>query len=326
MREILRVESLTKHFKTSKGIVHAVDDVSFTVLKGKTFGLVGESGSGKSTTGHLIAGIYAPTKGKILFNGIDISVEASKRPLSVKKRIGMVFQDPSTSLNPKQTIEEIVSLPLKIHMRIVRYDEMRMRVRELLERVQIPPDFMHRYPRDLGGGERQLVAIARALASEPDLMILDEPTSALDVSVQAKIINTLMKLQREMGLTYIFITHDLSLMRNVADEVAIMYLGKIYEIAEAESFFRSPLHPYTMMLLSSIPTLTDEEEKLKPKGIEPRGEIPSAVNPPRGCRFNTRCPFAKEICRTAEPPMEEAGSSRKVSCHFWKNIRDSGAA
>ncbi|MGB9726093.1 MAG: ABC transporter ATP-binding protein [Fervidicoccaceae archaeon] len=322
MSEILRVEFLTKHFRTPKGIVHAVDDISFDVAKGKTLGLVGESGSGKSTTGHMIAGIYSPTKGKIYFDGIDISFDYRERPLSIKKKIGMVFQDPSTSLNPKQTIEEIISLPLKVHMKVKNYEELRQKTKELLEKVQLPSEFINRYPRDLGGGERQLVAIARALASEPELIVLDEPTSALDVSVQAKIITTLKKLQRDLGLTYVFITHDLSLMRNVADEVAIMYLGKIYEMAGAENFFRNPLHPYTMMLLSSIPTLTEEEERLKPKGIESRGEIPSAVNPPKGCRFHTRCPFAKEECRTKEPKFEDVGG-RKVACHFWKEIRDS---
>lgn len=320
MSEILKVESLTKHFKTAKGLVHAVDDVSFNVLKGKTFGLVGESGSGKSTTGHVIAGIYPPTSGRIFFEGVDISFDYRRRPLNIKKKIGMVFQDPSTSLNPKQTIEKIISLPLKVHLKIKNQEELRLKVKELLENVQLPAEFMHRYPKDLGGGERQLVAIARALASEPELIILDEPTSALDVSVQAKIITTLIKLQKELGLTYIFVTHDLSLMRNVADEVAIMYLGKIYEIASAEEFFRDPLHPYTMMLLSSIPTLTEEEEKLKPKGIESRGEIPSAVDPPKGCRFHTRCPFAKDICRKVEPKLEDVGG-RKVACHFWKEVK-----
>jgi oligopeptide/dipeptide ABC transporter ATP-binding protein len=321
MSEILQVISLTKHFKSSVGIVHAVDDISFSIEEGKTIGLVGESGSGKSTTGHMIAGIYPPTRGKIIFDGVDISVDANKRPLSVKKKIGMVFQDPSTSLNPRQTIEDIISLPLKVHMRITNYAEMRRTVRGLLEKVQLPADFMNRYPRDLGGGERQLVAIARALASEPTLIILDEPTSALDVSVQAKIITTLLKLQKEMGLTYIFITHDLSLMRNVADKVAIMYLGKIYEMADTQNFFEEPLHPYTMMLISSIPTLTDEEEKIKPRGIESLGEIPNAVNPPKGCRFHTRCPFAREECKTNEPKGEKIDGGRIVFCHFWREIK-----
>ncbi|MEM0020599.1 MAG: ABC transporter ATP-binding protein [Fervidicoccaceae archaeon] len=320
MSEILSVISLTKHFKTPKGIVHAVDDITFSVKEGRTLGLVGESGSGKSTTGHVIAGIYPPTRGKVIFNGVDISTDARRRPLFIKKQIGMVFQDPSTSLNPKQTIEEILSLPLKVHMKITRYEELRKATKELLEKVQLPSDYVSRYPRDLGGGERQLVAIARALASEPRLIILDEPTSALDVSVQAKIITTLMKLQKEMGLTYIFITHDLSLMRNVADEVAIMYLGKIYELSETREFFERPLHPYTMMLISSIPTLSEEEEKLKPPGIESKGEIPSAVDPPKGCRFNTRCPFASEKCREIEPEFEAVNGSRKVACHYWREI------
>ncbi|MEM2377834.1 MAG: dipeptide/oligopeptide/nickel ABC transporter ATP-binding protein, partial [Candidatus Korarchaeum sp.] len=235
---ILEVENLKKYFETSLGTVRAVDEITFNVEEAETFGLVGESGSGKSTTGHVIVGIYRPTSGRITYRGEDISVPLRKRSLRQKKDIQMVFQDPRSSLNPMQTVREIVELPLRIHMRHLSMRDREDRVRRLLEEVGLQPeDFMNRFPRELGGGESQLVAIARALASEPSFIVLDEPTSALDVSIQAKIINVLLNLQREHKLSYLFITHDLSLMRNVSNRVAIMYLGKIYEQATTERFF-----------------------------------------------------------------------------------------
>lgn len=314
---ILALDNVTKHFKTSSGIVHAVDNVSFNVMEGSTFALVGESGSGKSTTGHMVVGLYEPTAGKIFYKGHDISMSAKKRPMKFKKEIQIVFQDPSTSLNPKHRIIDILALPIKLHLGISDLPSIREEAENLMEQVQLPSDYLYRFPRDLGGGERQLVAIARALASQPKLIVLDEPTSALDVSVQAKIINTLIELQKRHGLTYLFITHDLSLVRNIADWVAIMYLGKVYELARTVDFFKNPLHPYTKMLLSSIPVISDEEEKLKPKGIESVGEIPSAVNPPKGCRFITRCPFATERCK--EPPqLLEVEKDHYVGCWLLK--------
>jgi len=314
---ILEVKNLKKYFKISLGVVRAVDDISFNVRYGETFGLVGESGSGKSTTGHVIVGMYTPTSGKVIFKGHDISVPAAKRPRHIKKDIQIVFQDPASSLNPSKTVKDIVALPLRLYSNIKDEHELEERVAQLLDAVELPPeDYMYRYPRELGGGEKQAVAIARALATNPSFIVLDEPTSALDVSIQAKIIRTLMRLQKEYNLSYLFITHDLSLMRNVADRVAIMYLGKICEIATADEFFKNPLHPYTKMLLSSIPVLTDEEEKMKPKGIESRGEIPSPMNPPSGCRFRTRCPFVIEICSKEEPPLVEVEPGHYVACHL----------
>jgi len=313
---LLVVENLIKHFATSFGVVRAVDEIDFEVKVGETFGLVGESGSGKSTTGYVIMGIYTPTSGKIIFKCKNIAVHAKKRPKQLKRDMQIVFQDPASSLNPTKTVKDIVGLPLKVHGLVNDEEELEERVAELLDAVELPPeDFLYRRPRDLGGGERQAVAIARAIATNPSFVVLDEPTSALDVSIQAKIIKVLTRLQRELNLSYLFITHDLSLMRNVASRVAIMYLGKIFELAPTRMFFQNPLHPYTEMLLSSVPVLTDEEERLKPKEVISRGEIPSAINPPPGCRFHTRCPFMMDICKTEEPKFVMAEPGHYVACH-----------
>lgn len=314
---ILSVSNLKKYFNTAEGVVRAVDGVSFNVKYGETLALVGESGSGKTTTGHVIMGFYTPNEGKIIYkNTYDLSVPMKKRPLELKKDIQIVFQDPGTSLNPKRMVKDIVSLPLLIHKTI---DSKRLyeRVAELLEYVGLSEEFMFKYPHELGGGEKQLVAIARALAPQPSFIILDESTSALDVSSQAKVLTTLMKIQRELGLTYLLITHDLGVVRNISQRVIIMYLGKIYEEAPTEEFFKSPLHPYTQMLLSSIPTLSEEDEKIKPKGIESIGEIPSAVKPPSGCRFHTRCPFVKQICKQQEPPDIMVNDNHIVRCWLY---------
>jgi peptide/nickel transport system ATP-binding protein len=315
--DLLIVENLTKHFKTSFGVVRAIDEINFTVRAGETFGLVGESGSGKSTTGYVIMGIYTPTSGRILFKNNDLSVHAKKRPKSLKKDLAIVFQDPASSLNPTKTVKDVVGQPLKVQGLAKSHEEYDKRVSELLDAVELPPeDFKERRPKDLGGGERQAVAIARAIATTPSFIVLDEPTSALDVSIQAKIMKVLMKLQRELNISYLFITHDLSLMRNVSSRVAIMYLAQIVEFAPTPIFFRNPLHPYTQMLLSSIPVLTDEEEKLKPKEMTSRGEVPSAINPPPGCRFHTRCPFALEICKAKQPTFVTVGPEHQVACHL----------
>ncbi|MGQ9624388.1 MAG: ABC transporter ATP-binding protein [Candidatus Bathycorpusculaceae bacterium] len=316
--DLLIVDKLTKHFKTSFGVVRAIDEVSFSVNAGETFGLVGESGSGKSTTGYVIMGIYTPTSGKIFFRGEDISVHTKKRPKHLKRDMAIVFQDPASSLNSTKTVKDIVGLPLKIHGLVKSHKELEERTAALLEAVELPSkDFMQRRPKDLGGGERQAVAIARSIATNPSFIVLDEPTSALDVSIQAKIIRVLMKLQQEMKLSYLFITHDLSLMRNVASRVAIMYLAKIVELAPTAAFFQKPLHPYTQMLLSSVPVLTEKEEKLKPKEVTSRGEVPSAINPPPGCRFHPRCPFASEICKTKEPVFVIVEPDHHVACHLF---------
>jgi len=317
--DLLVVENLTKHFKTSFGVVRAVDGINFKVRPGETFGLVGESGSGKSTTGYVIMGIYTPTSGKVIFKGKDISTHAKRRPKHLKKDLAIVFQDPASSLNPTKAVRDIVGLPLKVHALVNNDEELGEKVAELLKAAELPPeDFMNRRPRDLGGGERQAVAIARAIATNPSFIVLDEPTSALDVSIQAKIIKVLMRLQRELNLSYLFITHDLSLMRNVASRVAIMYLAQIVEFAPTRMFFQNPLHPYTQMLLSSVPVLTDEEEMLKPKEVTSRGEIPSSIRPPPGCRFHTRCPFAMDVCKVKEPTFVMVESRHHVACHRIK--------
>ncbi len=313
--EIIQVKDLKKYFKTSLGIVRAVDGISFTIREGETFGLVGESGSGKSTTAFTIMGVYEPTDGEIYFKGSPLPKSVKKRPLSLRKEMQMVFQDPGSSLNPRKRIGQIIELPLRVHRLHVGRE--RERVKELLEMVGLPVDFINRYPGAIGGGEKQLVAIARALASEPSFIALDEPTSALDVSMQAKIINTLLRIQKELNLTYLFITHNLSLMRNVASRVGIMYLGKMFEVAETSEFFHKPLHPYTKMLLSAIPVITEEEEKIKPKRVISRGEIPSPVNVPSGCYFHPRCIDCMEICKKEDPPMVEVSTGHFVKCHLY---------
>lgn len=322
-KNILVAKNLVKYFpinlsgifKKKYVVVKAVDGINLEIHKGECFGLVGESGSGKSTTAYMTVGTYGPTAGSITFKGEDISLPAVKRPMHLKKDLQIVFQDPGSSLNPRRNIQSILELPLKVHNMVKKDEMIEKKVIELLYLVGLTADYRFKSPNMIGGGERQLVAIARALATEPSLIVLDEPTSALDVSIQGKIIKHLKNLQREFSLTYLFITHDLSLMRNVADRVAIMYLGKIAEIASAKEFFQNPLHPYTKMLLSSIPVISEEEEKLKPKKIHSVGEIPSPVDIPPGCSFNTRCPFKTDICFIEDPVMREIEHGHYVRCH-----------
>jgi peptide/nickel transport system ATP-binding protein len=313
---ILNVQNLKKYFSTTQGIVKAVDDVSFSVKYGETFGLVGESGSGKSTTAYVVIGIYEPSGGAIYFKGHKITTGVKRRPEEIKKELQIVFQDPGSSLNPRKSIKQILELPLKVHGLVK--GESTEKIVELLNMVQLPPEYLDRYPREVGGGEKQMVAIARALATNPSFVILDEPTSALDVSMQAKIIDMLMRFQKELNLSYLFITHNLSLMRNIASRVAIMYLGKICEVASASEFFTNPLHPYTRMLLSSIPVVTEEEEKLKPKKVKSVGEIPSPVNVPPGCSFHPRCLEKLDICSKEDPVMTEIEKGHWVRCHLYK--------
>ena len=315
--DIFVIEQLKKYFPTDDKTkyVKAVDGVDLVLRKAEVLGVVGESGSGKSTIAYTVMGMYEPTSGRILFKGRDISSRATKRPMEVKKELQIVFQDPSTSLNPQRTIAQILGLPLRVH-KLADSKGITDKVVELLNMVELSEDYLYKYPRALGGGERQLIAIARALATRPDLMILDEPTSALDVSVQAKIINTLIRLQSELGMSYLFITHDLSLMRNLAHRVAIMYLGKVVEVAPTQEFFEAPLHPYTQMLLSSIPVVSEVEDALKPEKVIARGEIPSPVDVPSGCRFHTRCTLVMDVCCQEEPDMVRIGSDRFVSCHL----------
>ena len=322
VNDLLVVNDLHKYFvightgiiKRTPILLKAVDGVSFSLKHGETVGLVGESGSGKSTIAYTLAGMYQPTSGTATLDGESVFVKGKKRPKQMRKNIRMAFQDPGSSLNPKHTIKQILELP--IHMHRPEVDPLSEIVR-ILDMVDMPSDFMYKNPFMLSGGEKQIIAIARALATEPSLIILDEPTSALDVSVQGRIINLLLRLQRELDLSYLFITHDLSLMRNVANRVVIMYLGKVCEYAEMEVFFSQPKHPYTQMLLSSIPVISKEEEKVKPTAIESRGEIPSPVNIPKGCSFNTRCPFVMDICRVEDPVLKETENGHGVRCHLY---------
>jgi peptide/nickel transport system ATP-binding protein len=323
---LLEIDDLKKYFPVNVGSISrkkivnlkAVDGVNLHLDQGEVVALVGESGSGKSTIAYNIMGLYRPTKGTMFFKGMDISMEITKRPLSLKKEIQIVFQDPGTSLNPQRTVKQILELPLRVH-RIVAKDKLDEKIEELLGTVGLSADYMFKYPKMIGGGERQLVAIARALAMNPSLVILDEPTSSLDVSVQAKIINMLLKLQRDFNLSYLFITHDLSLMRNIATRVEIMYLGKIYEIAPTQDFFSKPLHPYTQILLSSIPVISNEERKLKPNKITSIGEIPSPVNVPPGCGFHPRCPFKLEKCSREDPELVEVTPGHFARCFLYNN-------
>jgi len=313
---LLQVKELKKHFKTKQGTVRAVDGVDFTIDHGETLGLVGESGSGKTTVGYTVIGLYVPTAGDILFGGQDIALPVIRRRKAIKKEIQIVFQDPGSSLNPRRRIEEIIGLPLQVHG-TSDHRKNKQRVAELLGRVELSSDYASKAPTILSGGEQARVTIARALATDPKFIILDEPTAALDVSIQAKIITMLVDLQKELSLSYLFVSHDLSLMRNVADRVGIMYLGKICEVAPAAEVFQNPLHPYSQMLLSSIPVVSDEDEKLKPKKIRVVGEIPSPVDLPSGCSFHPRCPKAMKICSQVDPEMAEVEEGHFVRCHLY---------
>lgn len=314
---VLSVRGLKKYFPVGKGqLLRAVDGVDLALRRGETLGLVGESGSGKSTVAYTIVGMYEPTAGSIKLEGRSIAGLAVKRTLAQKGAVQIVFQDPGSSLNPRRTIAQSLGLPLRLHQRVGSRD-LPAKVSELLTLVGLPPDYSDRNPHSVGGGERQLVAVARALAASPSVLVLDEPTSALDVSIQAKVITRLAELQRRLALSYLFITHDLSLMRNVADRVAIMYLGKVSELAPTADFFRDPLHPYTRMLLSAIPVVTAAEEELKPRKILSRGEIPSPVNVPPGCSFEPRCPEAMPVCGKIDPEMVRVSDTHWARCHLY---------
>ncbi len=327
MTKVLEVKGVKKYFYTKKGIIKAVDEVNFEIEEGEILGLVGESGSGKTTVGNMIMGVYPPTSGEIKYKGDNLLNVVSKRQKWLKKDIQIVFQNPASSLNSKRTVMQILEVPLSVHRPNV---PLKRTIYDLMNTVDLPTDYIDRYPEELGGGEKQLVAIARALATEPSFIVLDEPTSALDVSVQGKIINILMKLRKNLGLSYIFITHNLSLMSNVADRVAIMYLGKLKEIAKSDEFFRNPLHPYTKMLLSSIPVMTDAEERIKPEKMPNIGEIAGALDLPKGCSFHPRCLYAIEKCKTLDPPLSMVTPGHSCSCHLYPTLiekdKDPGVA
>lgn len=317
--EFLTVKNLKTYFLVNKKkqlYVRAVDGVSFTINNGEIMGLVGESGSGKSTIAHTIMGMATPNDGEILLDGKNIVKKDNRRDFYFKQRVQLIFQDAGSSLNPCHDVHQVLSLPLKIH-KIVPTNQIEKKMVDILECVELPNSFIHASTSSIGGGEKQLVAIARALCSNPDFIILDEPTSSLDVSIQAKIINMLLKIHKERKLTYLIITHDLSLMRNIAMKVAIMYLGRIVETSYTKELYKNPLHPYSQMLFSSIPVISNDEEKLKPKKVVSRGEIPSPVNMPSGCKFKTRCNSRLNICDLNEPELVEVSPNHFVRCHLF---------
>lgn len=321
--EILRVENLKVHFPVTKGIVFqkqvasvkAVDGVSFTLKRGETLGLVGESGCGKSTTGLAVIRMLAATSGRILFEGEDITTFNKSQVKEFRRRVQMVYQDPYGSLNPRMKVSDIIGEPLEVHGRATDRVAYRARIEELLDMVGLAPYMADRYPHEFSGGQRQRIGIARALALEPSLIVCDEPVSALDVSIQAQVINVFMDLQRRLGLTFIFIAHDLAVVRHISDRIAVMYLGRIVEIASREELYKNPLHPYTIALLSAVPVADVEAESKRARMIV-KGEVPSALNPPSGCRFHPRCPLAMDRCSTEVPALSDQGSGRVVACHL----------
>ncbi len=319
---LIRVEHLTKHFPIYKGLifqkqvgaVQAVDDVSFFIRKGETLGLVGESGCGKSTTGRTLLRLHEPTAGKIFYKEQDITALSADEMRGLRRNLQIIFQDPYASLDPRMTIGGIISEPLEIH-NIGTPKERQERVQELLQLVGLSPYFINRYPHEFSGGQRQRIGIARALALQPEFIVCDEPISALDVSIQAQVVNLLEELQEQFGLTYLFIAHDLSMVRHISDRVAVMYLGKVVELASRDELYTNPLHPYSQALLSAVP-IPDPVREASRKRIILQGDVPSPINPPKGCRFHPRCPLAEEVCRQEAPEWREVRPDHWVACHM----------
>ena len=317
---LLEVRHLVKHFQVGGGLfsgrgglVRAVDDVSFSIKRGETLGLVGESGCGKTTTGRCILQLERPTSGQVIFEGRDLTTLEPAELRGVRRRMQVIFQDPYSSLNPRMTVGQILAEPLSVHGIVTNGPARRERVRELLHRVGLLPQHADRYPHQLSGGQRQRVGIARALAVEPKLIVCDEPVSALDVSIQAQIINLLEDLQAELGLTYLFIAHDLAVVRHISDRVAVMYLGKIVEVADRIELYERPLHPYTQALLAAVPIPDPQVEAARARSVL-GGEVPSPLNPPSGCVFHPRCPIAVERCGGEIPPLREITPGHWAAC------------
>jgi oligopeptide/dipeptide ABC transporter ATP-binding protein len=321
---VLSVENLVKHFVLSRSplgkplaTVKAVDGVSFTLREGETLALVGESGCGKSTIGRLVTRLIEPTAGRVLIEGTDIASIPEKAVRAFRRRVQLIFQDPYASLNPRMTVGEILAEPLMLHGIVPRVRR-RERVHDLLSRVGLQPQYAARYPHEFSGGQRQRIVVARALAVEPKIIICDEPVSALDVSIRAQILNLLKELQARLGLSYIFISHDLGVVKHIADRIAVMYLGRIVETGAADEVFANPRHPYTRALLSAIPVASPEARRER-RILQ--GDVPSPINPPPGCHLHTRCPYAAEVCRVERPPLYEAGRPGHGSaCHFWDSL------
>jgi len=322
---ILEIKNLKKYFNLRsgflfqkfKGSVKAVDDISFYIKEGETFGLVGESGCGKSTTARVILRLTPPTEGDVIYNGVNLFKLNRKKMLKIRKEIQIIFQDPYASLSPRMTVGDIVGEPLEIHKIGDKKYRLR-RVKELLKVVGLNPEHINRYPHEFSGGQRQRIGVARALALTPKLILCDEPVSALDVSVQAQILNLMSDLQKEFNLTYLFIAHDLSVVKHISSRIGVMYLGKIVEVTNSKDLYKNPLHPYTMGLLSAIP-IPDPELERKRKRVILKGDVPSPINPPGGCRFHTRCPNAQDICSKEEPVLKDYSKNGKehlAACFF----------
>ncbi|WP_210608498.1 ABC transporter ATP-binding protein [Priestia flexa] len=314
---ILEVKNMTKYFPVAKNKeLKAVDNVSFSIYKGETFGLVGESGCGKSTTGRTIIGLYQRTSGKVLYKGKDVHKLSEKEKFTFQRNMQMIFQDPYASLNPRSTVREIISEPMEVHGLYPNKKERLERVYELLEDVGLNRDHANRYPHEFSGGQRQRIGIARALALNPECIIADEPISALDVSVQAQVVNLLKKLQEEKGLTYLFIAHDLSMVKHISSRIGVMYLGHLVELTTSDSLYTKPLHPYTKALLSAIPIPDPDIEDARER-IVLQGELPSPIDPPSGCVFRTRCQFAMDACASVKPEWQEVEENHFVACHLY---------
>ena len=318
---LLEIVNLKKHLPIKRGIlrrevgsIKAVDGISFDIRRGETMGLVGESGCGKSTAGRTMLRLYDPTRGRVLFNDRNVYELKGHDMLSIRRKAQMIFQDPYASLNPRWTVNAIVGEPLRVHG-LAKGKARIERVQELLRLVGLNPLFVNRYPHEFSGGQRQRIGVARALASDPEFIICDEPISALDVSIQAQVVNLLEDLQDRLGLTYLFIAHDLSMVRHICDRVAVMYLGKLAELAPKDDLYSNPRHPYTQALLSAVPIPDPKAERLR-RRILLSGDVPSPVNPPSGCRFHTRCPIAQSICSEQEPQWREASGGHWVACHL----------
>ena len=315
---ILEVKNLKKYFKTARGLLHAVDDVSFTIERGKTLGIVGESGCGKSTTGRAILRLVEPTDGQVLFNGVDITALSARKMQEMRHQMQIIFQDPFSSLDQRKTVSQTIAEPIIENKILKDKKAINERVKELMETVGLAERLVNTYPHELDGGRRQRIGIARALAMEPQFIVCDEPVSALDVSIQAQILNLLQDLKEQMGLTFIFITHDLSVVNHFADEIAVMYLGQLIEKAPTEELFNHPVHPYTRALLSAIPI--PEVGIERPQRILLRGEISSPIDPPDECRFAKRCIYTCEKCHGSCPGLIEITKGHFVACHLWKDF------
>ncbi len=315
---LLEVRNLKKHFNTKKGLLHAVDGVDFFIDKGETLGLVGESGCGKSTTGRVVLRLLEATEGEIIFEGKDILQYNKDQMRDMRKEMQIVFQDPFASLNPRMSVSEIIAEPLVVNRIFKNRIELQKRVKELMETVGLADRLINAYPHELDGGRRQRIGIARALALKPKFIVQDEPVSALDVSIQAQILNLMDELQNEFDLTYLFISHDLSVVKHVSDRIAVMYLGKIVELSDYKSMFKNPMHPYTQALLSAIPIPRID---VKRERIILEGDVPSPINPPEGCRFYGRCQYRQEICKEKTPELRDMGDNRFTACHFTGNLK-----